>query len=517
MQMINQDWINASKSYCEYLNKKNRITNEVIYIDYIHCMKMYIFEGKQVTKEIIGTYENECTKIVKRLSRHKTEMKKIIEIDTLASEYFFSIGQIYAYFQARNKARINYINGIEIYHGRSLENIISIIQKNLDLPGEVKSTFEFISGRNNYGVLIHQYKDKQYITKISTNSTLTKRENFFYKEISPKYKQLQGLTPYYVCNIRIDDLSYLTMEMIDSVDSNVNNIEQIIKTSQKISSLPYEEINKLAPNLNYKFILKNKPNTVIFLFTKIHKKKYNKKLLNDLSDLLNKHNYSKEVKSVVPRLGELIVDNGLYNYISLKKHYSLIHGDFNARNVRVIKKSGEIKVIDWETFKIGFKHIDVARYFSGLRIPFVQIQQSYLENDELNGDLDLIEKIFFVYALIILYILTIRENDINNYLDTHIRAALNYLEQNINEFKKENYTEQFAELKKIKTKQRLLNKKYVNMKKNINIEREKNKYLEHKLLEMEEKYQTLFIESSNKEKGISHKVRQFVKGITLRK
>src|SRR5699024_5540360 len=123
-------------------------------------------------------------------------------------------------------------------------------------------------------------------------------------------------------------------------------------------------------------------------------------MFSQLYKLLKQNNYPKTIRDIVQHLESLIMDNDLYEYIRPEKHYSLIHGDYNPRNSKLKKQDQSIKVFDWETFKIGPRFIDVARYLSGALIEYSDVKEIYLDDKELGGKLSLIEKIFFLYALI---------------------------------------------------------------------------------------------------------------------
>src|SRR5699024_8763413 len=118
---------------------------------------------------------------------------------------------------------------------------------------------------------------------------------------------------------------------------------------------------------------------------------------------------------------------------------SLIHGDYNPRNSKLKKQDQSIKVFDWETFKIGPRFIDVARYLSGALIEYSDVKEIYLDDKELGGKLSLIEKIFFLYALILLYILTFREKQVENTLEKYITPALNEMVILVSKFTQTEY------------------------------------------------------------------------------
>src|SRR5699024_7655729 len=139
---------------------------------------------------------------------------------------------------------------------------------------------------------------------------------------------------------------------------------------------------------------------------------YNERLFVLLDKLMKQNNYPDAARSVVHSIESCIMDYDLYRFLIPEIHYSLVHVDYNQSNSKIAKQDQKVKVCDWETFKIGPHFIDIARYLSGAHIPYSEVKEIYLHNEHLGKQLSLIEKIFFLYALILLYMLTFREKKI---------------------------------------------------------------------------------------------------------
>src|SRR5690625_2791183 len=229
---------------------------------------------------------------------------------------------------------------------------------------------------------------------------------------------------------------------------NVNkaNIAEIIQTSKRISSIPYEQIVKKYPNPNYLFQLKNKPFFIVIFFTQIHRKKYNKLLFNLLYKLLKQNDYPESTENIIKRLETLIMNNSLYSFINPKEHYSINHGDFIMQNLILKQEDQSIKVFDWATFTTGPHFIDIARFISSSLVPYSEVKELYLDNEETGGDLSLIEKIFFLYSLILLYLLRLKKKATESKQEIYIKPALKDMEDLVSLFMETEYEQSLHSL-----------------------------------------------------------------------
>lgn len=431
---------------------------------------LYI-ENEEIVKELISSYQT-----MNRLSDALSLAVKLVEYNP-SSNNSFLLGEIYASLNERKKAKSNFIKGLELKHDLDIEQLIQKIsdgikQKyNLDSQKDLNSTteYKFIDGRSNYGAFIHYYDNKQFFTKIAQHDKLAMREDEFYKQVSQEFSNLNNIIPNYVHSFVLDGILYLTIEFLESNETNLDHLISVIETSRKISSIEHSEVQKKFPNLKYSFKLKNKPNPAAIFFTKIHKQKYNEKLFQDLELLMEENEYPIEIIQKVKEVKDIIMNNKLYTFVKPNLHYSLIHGDLNKKNIRVDKLSQEIKVIDWETYKIGLKTIDIARFFSANRFSYKKVQEIYLNDDKINGYLTDIEKIFFLYILMIFYILTIREKKIINYITEFIEPLIKDMENLVDIFKNKT----FQNLLETNEKNKRTAKKYLQEKEELKDEKER--------------------------------------------
>lgn len=446
-----KEWENAASCYEQYIEKSEGECEDDVYISYAVCLRrsgnttraketlLKVQELSPTNDHILKELLNLYNAINDKLSAINVA-KDLVKLNPSNSNNHFKLGESYAQLNKFEEAKTSFLYGLESHHEMSIEALKKEIQSGfVKSKEEASAEYIFLGGRGNYGSFLHNYQGKKLFTKISRHTLRAKRERVFYREICQSFPVLKKYVPAYFGSKVIDNILYLTIEMIESTTSSIEPIEDILSTSQGISSIPYEKIAKEYPNLNYSFQLKNKPNPMIIYFTKIHEKYYNEKLFTSFYKLMEQNNYPDAVYYVIQQLESFIMDNHLYEFIHPDEHYSLVHGDYNKSNSKIDKQDNTIKVFDWELFKIGPHFIDIVRYLSGTLVSYLDVKKIYLNNKELGGKLSLIEKIFFLYALILLYILTLGENKVEKEIDKYITPALHDMESLIEQFTKTDY------------------------------------------------------------------------------
>src|SRR5699024_8638793 len=329
----------------------------------------------------------------------------------------------------------------------------------------------------NYGAFVHSYKGKKFFTKITNFSTnAAKREEVFYKDISTKYLSLVDLVPTFVDSQVIDNILYLTSEMIEETSVSYKQLPDAISAIENISTIKRSEIVEKYPNPNYLFQMKNRAISIVIFFTQIHRKSYNEQLFRLLYKLLNQNNYPKPVIHLVNKLESLIMDNKLYALINPEEHYSLLHGDLIKPNIKSDGNEKNIKVFDWATFTTGPHFIDIARYLSDLLIPYSDVKELYLSNPETGGKLGLVERIFFHYSLILLYIFRLKEKKVDKRLPDCIEPCFLELKSLVDKLDMNEYQKAIQELSVEKE----------NAEKEITQLRDKQSKLERKIKKLEE-------------------------------
>src|SRR5699024_3440426 len=202
----------------------------------------------------------------------------------------------------------------------------------------------------------------------------------------------------------------------------------VINAIQKVSTIKSSDIVEKYPNPNYLFQMKNRAISIVIFFTQIHKRSYNEQLFKLLYKLLNQNNYSETVIQLVSKLESLIMDNKLYALINPEEHYSLLHGDLIKPNIKNDGKENDIKIFDWATFTTGPHFIDIARYLSDLLMPYSEVKDLYLNNQDTGGKLCVIEKILLNYSLTLIYIMRLKEKNVDKRLNDCILPCITDLE-----------------------------------------------------------------------------------------
>lgn len=436
-----REWEKAIECYEQYLQECKDMPPFSVYKNYAQSLirKGDINRAKEIllkAKEVFPNNERVLIEIYKlydfigEWENAKIEVNELITLNPGKSEYYFLLGRIYSFLDSYKEAKNIYKKGIECRHNCSIEEVINRIQCGItNNPTEIKTEYVLSGGRNNYGAFIHNIGEKKFFTKITNFGTRdARREEAFYKDILMTYPALRKLVPQFVDSKVIDNVLYLTSEMIEETPISSEQLMDVINAMQRVSTIKSSKIVEKYPNPNYLFQMKNRAISIVIFFTQIHKRSYNEQLFKLLYKLLNQNNYPKSVMHIINRLEALIMDNKLYALINPEEHYSLLHGDMIKPNIKNDGKEKDIKIFDWATFTTGPHFIDIARYLSDLLIPYSEIKDLYLNNPDTGENLSIVEKIFFNYSLILLYIMRLKEKDVEKRLNDCILPCLTDLE-----------------------------------------------------------------------------------------
>src|SRR5699024_470431 len=223
--------------------------------------------------------------------------------------------------------------------------------------------------------------------------------------------------------------------------------EEIIRMSQRIASIPSSQLLYTCGRPEYEFQYRNRPTFIIQFFTEIHQKATNELLFAELYKLVKEKKYPQSVKEVIQRLEKQIIPNYLYAHINPDEHYSLLHGDFHPGNFKRSSKDVMLYIFDCATFTIGLHFLDIVRYVSKFLFSFHEVKDNYLDCEESGVRLSLIERIFFLYSLVLLYILRLKEKAVADYLASCIIPALEELERLVQSFTAESHEEWLLHLR----------------------------------------------------------------------
>lgn len=438
-------------AYYERYRRENKHSDDTFYVSFAKCLRLAgrTYQAKKLLTEVETLYPNSegifqelyaLYKISGEWHNAKSVAETLVELNPQQENYYFQLGRASAFLKDYTNAKQVYMAGLKHKHNMSYKHLIEKVKRGFTTgPADFSSEYVYINGKNNLGAIIHHAGDKKYFTKITKYDQNAKREETFYHDIRSRFPQLKEVVPAYIDSQVIDDILYLTIEWIEGSNITSEKANDIIDMSQKVSSVKYQDIIHKYSNPAYLFRFRNKPTFIIQFFTQIHKKYYNKKLFSELYKLIRQNNYPTFINQVIHRLESQIMDNYLYIFIDPQKHYSLLHGDFHLANMKVKKQNETMKVFDWASFTTGPNFVDIARYLSKSLFSYKEVKEIYLNNDQTGGKLTLIEKIFFLYALILLYLLRLKAKDVEKHMSTCILPALEDMEYFVVQFKEEEY------------------------------------------------------------------------------
>src|SRR5699024_7166677 len=329
----------------------------------------------------------------------KQMAEKLVEINPQKATFYFQLGRSYAFLKETDAAKEAYIAGLQKRHQLAFKDIIAQVTQDFPhAPETLASEYMYIKGKNNYGALFHTAEDKKYVTKIAKYNHNAKREVLFYKDVCAQFPLLQNMAPTFLNAKKMNRILYLTTECIEGEESIFSDLEDIIRMSYMIASIPSSQLLYTCGRPEYEFQDRNRPTFIIQFFTEIHQKATNELLFAELYKLVKEKKYPQSVKEVIQRLEKQIIPNYLYAYINPDEHYSLLHGDFHPGNFKRSSKDGMLYIFDWATFTIGPHFLDIVRYVSKSLFTFQDVKDIYLDCEESGGRLSLIERIFFLYA-----------------------------------------------------------------------------------------------------------------------
>lgn len=351
----------------------------------------------------------------------------LIKINPTEVNYYVELGRALADVGEMEKAQAAFKVGLIHAHHLSTEQLIRKIQQGItNSNADISSTYTFLGGKNNLGVILHKMKGKEYFTKITRQTTNNIRERLFYEKVLSVYPQLQGITPAFIAAEDLDDIQYVTIEKIEDIKKEVT-VDEVLLVAEQITAVSYQEIVDKFPNRKYTLRIGHRTaQSSFYFFVKIHEKRQNEYLFKALYTYVAEYSI-EEMYPIIQRMEEIVMDNKLYDAISPRKHYSLLHGDFKLDNMS-INKDGELKVLDWGEFMVGPHFLDMALFFSTLSPAFSEIEDKYLENTEMNRTLSVPEKIYFSLALMINYLILITPENKEYMIKGFILPVLTYME-----------------------------------------------------------------------------------------
>jgi hypothetical protein len=338
-------------------------------------------------------------------------------------------------------------NGLKL--NMSLEELIIIVEKKIGLE-KIKSNYLYLGGWQNLGFIEHEIDCKKsrsnLITKISTVDSC-ESELLFFKIISKQYPEIKKYTPELIniLELKKENLSLITMEKINGRSPNLDKklLQEVINVSTIISSMSYSNTKNRIP-LPIVNEVQLKPNRLIsclhFLMFS-HKKSTNKELFVSLYKYMEENSYSANTIKIINILESIIMKNELYNHINPELHFSVQHGDFSLGNFMRDSTDDKLYIIDWGHMRVGPRWIDLAGFLGRYNTSFHTVNDLYLSNLDVSNHLEPIERLFFVYTLIIAWFSALSPENFEKQYENNLLPAIHYVKKIANEL-------DFIEIKK---------------------------------------------------------------------
>jgi serine/threonine protein kinase len=323
--------------------------------------------------------------------------------------------------------------GLMINNQCELEEIITKIENSISNNKIFKSNrLIFKGGHQNLGLIEHKLDNKIWVTKIMPFKQ--SRGEYIIKDLQEKNVRFICITPKILNILKVNALCFITMEKGEGEEPKITDakfIDKAYEIDSSITSIKYSDLPELIneQGINDKIILKHDSlgrYELLKALNFVHKRSVNMEILALIRKYLMHNNYSVESLKTIESLRELIVESNYSDGIRPEKHFTLQHGDFFEDNMLINHQSGELKVIDWGGIRVGPRWVDLAGFLAKTRQPFLTIQQEFLDHERC--EYDPIEKIFFIYSLIVLWIVIFTKEEFEGSLQSFYSPAIKYAE-----------------------------------------------------------------------------------------
>lgn len=373
-----------------------------------------------------------------RLYKEALNLEKTITVHNLDNAYFYQALAVSHWFIGNTESAKQYLFtslNIQLRPDMDINNIIKTIQQAIDPKIElITSEYNFIGGEANLGFIEHIYDSKQgetrYITKIIDNET-ARKEKIFYSNIQSNYALLKKHTPIVIHIFEIKGFSFITIKKIigrhpeavrtcDIVDL-IKKIEVLgVSADKYINNINYNDI-KLKCEIGFPF------NGFYGVFATIHTEASNKQIFRWLKKRMHFLRCSPEVYKLISRLETVILKQKLYQEIIPAKNYGFLHNDLHSENIIIDNYDQSCYIIDWDRYGMGPRGYDLIMIFRDYNVPFKRIKEIYLDDIDNNRN-TIINKIFFIYPLIVSYFPWPNNSDMDDLIDDYLKPAVEFIE-----------------------------------------------------------------------------------------
>ncbi len=331
--------------------------------------------------------------------------------------YIFSnLARCYRHLKEPEQVNLNMQIYLELTHDLKMEDIFELLRKELTAgPEQVTSKYSHKQGEENYGFIEHTLRTDQgmnkYLTKITdANTVKTNKEIYFYRDVCERFPVLKQITPspVNITNLKEKGLALLTLEKIEGTyPKEKKHMPEIIKALNVLYSIKYEELPAVLgeyvsdSGFQLNDFKKTSGERVKNIFAAIEQASTNANVFKWLYQNVENIDPSDLLLDLIRKLEKLIIGERFYEKIIPANNYSLLHGNFGKTNT-LIDGHGKLFIFDWDSYAIGPKGFDLAYYFWKQRWSFRKIDEVFLEQKEASDCLTDLDKLFFIYTLIVL-------------------------------------------------------------------------------------------------------------------
>lgn len=336
-----------------------------------------------------------------------------------------------------NQALKHIQKALELKMDCNIEDFVSGIERAISPELNISSKYYYISGhQSNWGIfehdLISNESGRKFITKIVSAKDCYYREKNFYLNICSRFPVLKSVSPSLIYYSEMDSrgLYILTLEKVTGRRPDIDDLKEIIKLNETINSIAYGDVKEFLPPKT-PFISEIDNNLRFWggfnhIFANIHKEETNKEVFRWLFVRIRKLSYSEKLLLLAEKLRFLILGQKIYEYLDPQKHYCLQHYDFHKEHIYLDDENLRACVIDWEKYYVGPKGYDLIQFFFRFNPQFRIVEEQFLSS---NDRMDTIQKIFFVYPLLISYFVLLKNDSLEEHLSARIEPAIKYLEE----------------------------------------------------------------------------------------
>lgn len=285
--------------------------------------------------------------------------------------HFIKKGRSCVYLNKHKEAKEWFALGIQSLTGKSLKELEAEVEKRiikslaLDSEIAVESTYLISGGKNNLGFFHHRIKGepKEYLTKILEKRK--KREAYFYQEVLKKLPELKDYCPSLVFSDPIGGIRVLTLEKVTFQEiTKKEEDQQIRQFFLQTGRVEYsEELQDFLKVPNSVMRLgEGRSQGLVKYFESIHQKETNEQLFQQIREKISRKRYPISVKVLFWVWEKMVIRSGIYKNIIPEKDFAFIHGDLGPHNLLYESNSNRVKVIDWNSYRMGPKTYDIANF-----------------------------------------------------------------------------------------------------------------------------------------------------------